>query len=499
MIIRERTGVVVLGGAVVLAIAVATFFKSGGAKKKEKFPWDHAWVDRDWAAIQQDTLRVLVLRDPLSWEERPKAVSGLEFELIERFANQQDIPLKAIPVDHPDSMLLALQQGRGDVIAAQFTTGGQREKWVSLSRPYHMVRPMLAQLREDPLPNKDGTIAETDTILLSAWSPFSDAFDRIRTKGVHLGTDATPEELLMQVLIGTVRSAVVTDAHASHEARRFPAIEFSEIEGPEKELCFAVRKNSPELRKKLDAWIAAPEEKELRSALIGAYMERFPKAGALRRRSMVVDPDSISPYDDAFRKNGAGAGFEWQLLVAMAWKETRFDSSLVSTQGAHGILQFMPGTAARFGLDSTKAVADHIRAAKRYVGRLDTLWMRAVPDRGQRLRFVLASYNAGPGHIIDAQRLAERLGLDPKLWEHNVERAVQLLAKPRYYTQEGMRNGYCRGEQVFHYVRDVTAIYNQLLASTGKASSKRTKPKPEEGTTVVDPPDSNLRSALPKR
>jgi len=499
MIIRERTGVVVLGGAVVLAIAVATMFTGGGVKKEQDLPWDHAWVDRDWAAIQQDTLRVLVLRDPLSWEERPKAVSGLEFELIERFAHQQHVPLVAIPVDHPDSMLMALQQGKGDVIAAQFTTGGQRAKWISLSRSYHKVRPMLAQLREDPLPNKDGTIAETDTILLSTWSPFSEAFDRRHTKGVHLGTNATPEELLMQVLIGTVRSAVVTDAHANHEAKRFPAIEFSAMDGPEKELCFAVRKNSPLLLKKLDAWIAAPEEEELRDALVGAYMDRFPKPGALRRRSMVIDPDSISPYDDAFRRNGGGAGFEWQLLVAMAWKETRFDSTAVSNQGAQGILQFMPGTAARFGLDSTKAVVDHIRAAKRYVGRLDTLWMRAVPDRGQRLRFVLASYNAGPGHIIDAQRLAERLGLDPKQWDHNVERAVQLLAKPRYYTREGIRNGFCRGDQVFHYVRDVTAIYTQLLASTGKATNKRTKQLPEEGTTIVEPPDTNLRSALPKR
>lgn len=86
---------VVLGGAVVLAIAVASFFTGGGVLKKQKFPWDHAQVERDWDGIQQDTLRVLVLRDPLSWEERPKAVTGLEFELIERFAQQQHVSPKS--------------------------------------------------------------------------------------------------------------------------------------------------------------------------------------------------------------------------------------------------------------------------------------------------------------------------------------------------------------------------------------------------------------------
>ncbi|MBX2974414.1 MAG: transglycosylase SLT domain-containing protein, partial [Flavobacteriales bacterium] len=154
--------------------------------------------------------------------------------------------------------------------------------------------------------------------------------------------------------------------------------------------------------------------------------------------------------------------------------ESRFDSTAVSHKGAHGIMQFMPNTAARYGLDTALSVGDHIDAAKRYVTRLDTLWMRAVPDRDQRLRFVLASYNAGVGHIIDAQRLAERLGLDPQRWEHNVERAVLLLAKPRYYTRPEMKNGYCKGSQVFHYVRDILALYNQL---TGMRSAPA-KPPP---------------------
>ena len=151
----------------------------------------------------------------------------------------------------------------------------------------------------------------------------------------------------------------------------------------------------------------------------------------------------------------------------MAWKESRFDSSAVSSQGAMGIMQIMPRTATKLGLDTSYSVGAHIEAAKRYVSRLDTMWMRAVPDRHQRLRFVLASYNAGPGHVIDAQRLAERIGLDPQQWEHHVERAILLLALPRYYTRPEMKNGYCKGSQVFHYVRDVTALYEQLTGPHG--------------------------------
>src|SRR5690606_34897316 len=138
------------------------------------------------------------------------------------------------------------------------------------------------------------------------------------------------------------------------------------------------------------------------------------KPGPLRVRKRVpVEGDSVSPYDAWFQEHAGRMPWDWQLLAAMAYRESRFDSTVVSRMGAQGIMQIMPRTAARLGLDTSHVMDDHIAAAVRYLNKLDTMWMRAIPDRERRLRFVLASYNAGPGHIIDAQRLAQQLGLDP--------------------------------------------------------------------------------------
>lgn len=292
----------------------------------------------------------------------------------------------------------------------------------------------------------------------------------------------------MEVVIGTLPAVVVSDALAAYEGHRFPAMEFTPMKGHERGLCFAVRSNSPELLRTLDTWLKSPEEQAFRKALLEPYLHHLPKPGALRKRSMPAVADSISPFDAAFKKHGGGSPWRWQLLTAMAWKESRFDSTAVSNMGAQGIMQFMPSTATRYGLDSAVSVGDHIDAAKRYMTRLDTLWMRAVPDREQRLRFVLASYNAGVGHIIDAQRLAERLGLDPKRWEHNVERAVLLLAKPRYYMRPEIKNGFCKGSQVFHYVRDIVALYHQL---TGLPQTPAVPPPPEEPLPVTPVPEDD--------
>jgi hypothetical protein len=60
---------------------------------------------------------------------------------------------------------------------------------------------------------------------------------------------------------------------------------------------------------------------------------------------------------------------------------------------------------------------------------------------------------------------------------------VLLLAKPRYYMEPGMKNGYCKGSQVFHYVRDVTAMYSRLKAhkraTTGIAEARSGTGSPE--------------------
>ena len=126
-----------------------------------------------WKRSSHDTLRVLVLHDPLSWEERPNAISGLEYELIERFAKRQRISARwrfqwTIRI----SMLLALQQGRGDVIAAQYTPRRKHRKWLSVTEPYHSVRPMVALLREDPVVSTEHHSRNLDTLYISTWSPF---------------------------------------------------------------------------------------------------------------------------------------------------------------------------------------------------------------------------------------------------------------------------------------------------------------------------------------
>lgn len=471
----RRAPYLILGafGALLLVLLVAVLRQGVATHQAPRLPWERPLVERDLEAILPDTLRLLVLRDPLSWEEHPRGPTGLEYELLLRFAASLPVPVRAIPMDHPDSMLLALQRGVGDVIAAQASPRRDQRSWVAWSEPYATVRPVVARLREDPQvprpPPAAGDSLPADTAW-SHWSPFAGPRQRWdpalkAAPPLHPLPTATPEDLLVEVLLGRAGAALISDAQARQEAGRFPPLEFSAPVGAARQLCFVLRRNAPRLRRRLDAWLQDPAQQQAVAALQERYGKALPKPGPLRTRKVVpITGDSISPFDAAFQHHGTQLPWGWELLAAMAYKESRFDSTVASHKGAQGIMQIMPRTAERLGLGPDDAMADHIGAAVRYLNKLDTLWRRMVPDREQRLRFVLASYNAGPGHIIDAQRLAEQLGLDPQRWEQNVERAVLLKAKPRFYQRPGLRNGYCNGRQVFHYVREVLGLYRQVKA-----------------------------------
>ena len=124
-----------------------------------------------------------------------------------------------------------------------------------------------------------------------------------------------------------------------------------------------------------------------------------------------------------------------------------------------GLLQIMPGTASDLGLTDPYDPEANVEAAARYLKWLEThYWGDTIADPTERVKFILASYNAGAGHVMDAQRLAEAEGGDPTQWE---DVAFWLLQKsdPAVYNRSEVRHGYARGLEPVHYVSIILERY----------------------------------------
>ncbi len=431
--------------------------------------WAYPLIERDLPEISNDTLRVLVMRDPLTWEAHPGAESGLEWELLERFAKKHTLRIRAVPVDHPDSMLLMLQRGDGDLMTAQLRADGWAWPYVAFTASYRSVAPLRIVLNTDgivrPRVRDTHVPGQADTLLISRWSPFAGVqgiFDTAYGALTLTADTNLPEDLLANVALGRCRGAVIVDAISSLDARRFPQVHFGPRLGRSVPIAFAVRTNAPELKRVIDAWLIDPRETEARQLIAESYGQGRLTNGPLRSlHDLEFTTDSISPFDSLFQVHADSSTFDWELLAAVGFKESRFDTTAHSHAGASGLMQIMPATALGLGIDSADGIGGHIGGAAKYLDKLDAIWRGSVPNTEQRLKFVLASYNAGPGHIKDAQRLAELQGLDPHRWDGSVERALLLLAKPRWFTQPDVKNGYCRAHETFWYVRDVVAAFGQ--------------------------------------
>jgi membrane-bound lytic murein transglycosylase F len=122
-------------------------------------------------------------------------------------------------------------------------------------------------------------------------------------------------------------------------------------------------------------------------------------------------------------------------------------------------MQVMPETARFFGADIMGSPRSNIKAGIQYLTWLHTIFDTRVTDKNERLRFILASYNAGPGHVIDAMNLAAKNGMDPQKWDGSVALWLMKKSQPKYYNDDVVKNGYFSARQSLTYVTEILDRY----------------------------------------
>jgi membrane-bound lytic murein transglycosylase F len=122
-------------------------------------------------------------------------------------------------------------------------------------------------------------------------------------------------------------------------------------------------------------------------------------------------------------------------------------------------MQIMPVTGKNFGVDIKLSPENNLKAGILYINWLHSIFDSKIPDKKERMCFILAAYNAGPGHVLDAMKLAEKNGMDPLKWDGSVALWLTKKSEPQYYKDEVVRNGYFRGNQSVAFVSEVMARF----------------------------------------
>ena len=238
---------------------------------------------------------------------------------------------------------------------------------------------------------------------------------------------------------------------------------------------WAVRKSSPELQEELDAWYSDSTRARVIAAMGNVSTNRF----KTKRSQPVFFSKSkgvVSNYDALFLRASRITGWDWKLLASQCYQESGFDKNAVSWAGARGLMQIMPSTASGMGVNPADLFnpETNMLTAARLISNLEDK-LAAVANPMERKKFVLAAYNGGLGHVIDAMTLARKYGRNPHLWS-DVSYFILHLSDPHYYKDPAVKNGYMIGTETYNYVNSVMSRWNGYHSVLRNAMPKGVSP-----------------------
>jgi membrane-bound lytic murein transglycosylase F len=430
--------------------------------------------------MQKGKLTVLAENSTTSYFMYKGKQMGFEYELLKLFAEDIGVELEIKVVHNLDSLITMLNSGQGDLIACNYTVTRERNKLIHFSEPFMQSEQVLVQRKPTGWEDMDEEewMAEiiTDPVQLAnktvkVWQN-SSYYERLMHLQEEIGDSINIEGLegnvggeeLIEMVADGIIDYTITEHNVAQVNEQFFDNLYTDLTlSVKQKLAFGMRKSSHLLKVKLDEWLIDFKERSTYKYIARKYFELPHVAHKRQRDFSSLNGTSISAYDAFFKQAAAKSGWDWRLIAAISYQESKFNPNALSFGGAYGMMQFMPNTGPTYGVFPDSPPEVQIMGGGRKLAADEKHW-KEIPDDFQRKKFSMASYNAGRGHIMDAQRLAKKHGLNHLVWDDNVEKMILNLSKQEYYQDEVVRHGMMRSRTTYNYVREVTERYHKWAA-----------------------------------
>ncbi|MCW5912761.1 MAG: transporter substrate-binding domain-containing protein [Cyclobacteriaceae bacterium] len=404
---------------------------------------------------------------------------GYEYELLKQLAKYLKVDLKIKLVTGIEQAIDLLNKGEGDVLAFPLTITPERMQYVMFTNPHFDTHQVLVQKKpanwrmqapealEKKLVRQPEQLSEQDVYVMKG-SAFRDRLQELNTqlpKPIRIKEDsatAETESLIQKVATGEIKFTVTDEVIANVNSLYYSNLDISTILSEPQQIAWAVRTNSTGLHAEINTWLT----KVKKSGVFRVIYNKYFKSNRLALARIKNDYSSLaggqlSPFDEQLKKGAEQIGWDWRLVASVVYQESNFNPRVKSWAGAIGLMQIMPETGQYFGAKNLWDPSQNINVGIKFLKFLDKHWAKTVDDPGERMKFVLASYNVGLSHVMDAQKLAIKYGKEPALWENNVEYYLLQKRDPKYFRDPVTVVGYCRCDGPVRYVKEVLQRYDE--------------------------------------
>ncbi|MEN8249894.1 MAG: transporter substrate-binding domain-containing protein [Bacteroidota bacterium] len=441
-------------------------------------------VDLDLAEIiERGYINAAIDQNSTSYFIYKGELMGFEYELLKRFENFLDVKVNIIVQPSIEASFRMLNRGEVDIVAYPLTITKSRKKIIAFTDHYITQRQVLVQRK--PKNWRKMKLHEIEKVLIRdqvdlideeihvlSHSSYVDALESLSEQigGDITAIEADPaldsEQLIEQVADGRINYTVSDENIAYVNRSYYPNVDIKTYVSFPRRIAWAVRMNAPHLRDTLNYGINRIRKNGIIKVTYDKYFRSTRKSREIAKSDFAsFTGKKFSPYDDLIKENAAKLKWDWRLLAAMIYQESRFNPKTTSWAGAQGLLQMMPASAKRFGVNDRTNPEQNLRGGTEYLMWLENLWQQRVESPDERLKFIMASYNVGIGHVYDACALTEKNGGNPARW-NDVKAYLINLAHRQYYSDPVVKLGYARGSEPVNYVDNILELferYKQLI------------------------------------
>ena len=394
------------------------------------------------AMIQRRIVRVLLpYNKTLYFLDKGGQQRGLMYDMMTEFEQNlnKQIASKNLKIHFiflptaRDRLIPDLLAGKGDIIAADLTVTPERKKLIEFSSPIASgVKEVIVTSANGPTLNSLEDLSGK-TVFVNPSTSYANSLKRLNVelhkqkKPLIIIQDAPgifETEDILEMVNANLVPITVSDLYLADFWRKtFSNIRIHEnlVLSSGGDIAFGFRKNSPELKKALDAFTV---KNKIGSSFGNQKLQAYLKTVKWVKNS--TDPTELKKFHalaNIFQKYSSQYQIDWLLMTAQGYQESRLDQNKKSKVGAIGVMQIMPATGKELKVGDIGQVNNNINGGIKYIRYLiDQYYSKEPMTDLNKVLFAFAAYNAGPTRIQQLRVEAGKRGLNPNIWFDNVER-----------------------------------------------------------------------------
>ena len=414
-------------------------------------------LDKD-GILTRGTLRVAVDNNSSSFYIYRGRRMGYEYELLLDLGKELGVQVEFVVASDIDEAFTKLEEGRVDLIAMNVQQNAERESFVIFTEAIGSMSTVLVgreKLTSWDTLGMDTVVVRKGAVYKSQLEQIKDSLDLDFT---ILEVQDHEETLLDRVYEQELRWTVAEKNVAQTNATYYDELQLGLEVSKEEPVTWALRSTSPNLLQAVNSWLVEKKKVFIPRTYARYFLNSKNQYERTTNAYSSLGGNRISVYDELIQAQAQSLGWDWRLLAALVYKESRFDTTALSYAGAQGLLQLMPVTVERFGVTNPNDPVESLKGGVKYLQYLDKFWMERVPETNERIKFILASYTIGQGHVDDAWRLTLKYRKNTQSWQE-VSNFLNLKSDPKYYRDPVVKSGYAKGHIAVKYVRDVLALF----------------------------------------